>query len=59
MQKQKQLKSLKDNSKFVIEKRSRSAVWQVIKKQKGKVLCNSKRGSSRWFDGSKLVFPVA
>jgi hypothetical protein len=59
MQKQKQLKSFKDNLKLKFETRTRAAVWQVIKKQKGKVLCNSERGSSRWFDGSKLAFPVA
>jgi hypothetical protein len=58
MQKQKQLKSLKDNAKFKIELRNRSSTWQVIQKKKGKITCNSTNGSTRVFDGGKLVYPV-
>lgn len=57
MQKQKQLKSIKDNKTFKIELKSRSSVWTVIQKKKGKVLCNSTGGSSRWLEGGKLVYP--
>ena len=53
MQKQKQLKSIKDNKTFKIELRSRSSVWTVIQKKKGKVLCNSTGGSPRWLEGGK------
>lgn len=58
MAKTKALKNIKDNQKFTIETRSRSAIWTVITKRKGMVTINSDGGSTRIVPGTKQVYPL-